>query len=213
MDVWMVIGRPNVMELLIRRLPRIGHSYNIQDPLRAASLYNTLLRDGSPVFVQDLRLHATKKQLRSNLHPVYIYSSRNRIMIRQTCLILPLALLLTVVWTFPQQPKSRRPIPQFKVCHSFFFFSFYFSFLLERRNCFSSPFFLSEQDRGLGTTRQRHADPGEYRRQFLLSGQNLRILRRHGERLSNFPRLHATDQGFDQVELHLPRGDGIQSSE
>lgn len=169
MDVWMVIGRPNVMELLIRRLPRIGHSYNIQDPLRAASLYNTLLRDGSPVFVQDLRLHATKKQLRSNLHPVYIYSSRNRIMIRQTCLILPLALLLTVVWTFPQQPKSRRPIPQFKVRHSFFFFSFYFSFLLERRNCFSSPFFLSEQDWGLGTTRQRHADPGEYRRQFLLS--------------------------------------------
>lgn len=59
MDVWMVIGRPNVMKLLIPRLPRIGHSYNIQDPLRAASLYNTLLRDGSPVFVQDLRLHAT----------------------------------------------------------------------------------------------------------------------------------------------------------
>ncbi|XP_031773165.1 U-scoloptoxin(01)-Er1a-like [Apis florea] len=35
-------------------------------------------------------------------------------MIRRTCLILSLALLLSIVWTFPQQPKSRRPIPQFK---------------------------------------------------------------------------------------------------
>lgn len=51
-------------------------------------------------------------------------------MIRQTCLILPLALLLSIVWTFPQQPKSRRPIPQFKVRYPFF--SFFSSFLLSR---------------------------------------------------------------------------------
>lgn len=67
-DVWMVIGRPNVMKLLIRRLPRIGHSYNIQDPLRAGSLYNTLLRNGTPVFIQDLRLYATKN---TSSNPVY----------------------------------------------------------------------------------------------------------------------------------------------
>lgn len=131
-------------------------------------------------------------------------------MIRQTCLILSLALLLSIVWTFPQQPKSRRPIPQFKVCYLFSFLSFLFFFWSERIVSFPV---LSEQDRGPGTSRQRHIDQGEYRRQFLMSGQNLRILRRHGERLSDFPRLHATDQGLDQMELHLSSGDGIQSSE
>lgn len=56
-------------------------------------------------------------------------------MIRRTCLILSLALLLSIVWTFPQQPKSRRPIPQFKVCRPLPFL-----FLLERKQFFSPTF-------------------------------------------------------------------------
>lgn len=64
-------------------------------------------------------------------------------MIRQTCLILSLALLLSIVWTFPQQPKSRRPIPQFKVCYLFSFLSFLF-FFFGAKELFLSLFFQNK---------------------------------------------------------------------
>lgn len=55
---------------------------------------------------------------RYDLHPVIQKKARNVsfIMIRPTCLIVSLAVIFAIVSGLPQQPKSRRPVPEFKVC-------------------------------------------------------------------------------------------------
>ncbi|XP_068983477.1 uncharacterized protein [Bombus flavifrons] len=53
---------------------------------------------------------------RYDFHPVIQKKARNVsfIMIRPTCLIVSLAVIFAIVSGLPQQPKSRRPVPEFK---------------------------------------------------------------------------------------------------
>ena len=112
-DVWMVIGRPNVMKLLISVYQELA-IHTIFKIFTRRSLYNTLLRIGSPVFSRIPDTYETKPN--SSIHPEENDKGISFIMTRQTCLILSLVVIIAVVWGLPQQPKSRRPIPEFKVC-------------------------------------------------------------------------------------------------
>lgn len=61
-DVWMVIGRPNVINLLISAY-RESAIHTIFKILTRKSLYNTLLRIGSPVF-SGFSIHARQSPIR-----------------------------------------------------------------------------------------------------------------------------------------------------
>jgi len=115
----MVIGRPNVMDLPISAVPRIGHSYNIQDPY--AVCYIILFRGSYHQSPQDPRAQNYNRTLRKHAYArdveISVQTEQfDQIMAwKKLFAVLLLANCVAIALSLPQQSKPKRPILVFKV--------------------------------------------------------------------------------------------------